>query len=49
MFSIILPVYNAEETIEETLQSIKNQDYTDYELVIINDGSNDNTLELIFS
>ena len=47
MFSIILPVYNAEKTIEETLQSIKNQDYTDYELVIINDGSNDNTLELI--
>ena len=47
MFSIILPVYNAEETIEETLNSIKNQDYTDFELIIINDGSTDNTLEII--
>ncbi len=47
MFSIILPVYNAEETIEETLNSIKNQDYTDFELVIINDGSTDNTIDVI--
>ena len=41
--SIILPVYNAEETIERTLKSIESQSCTQYELIIINDGSTDNT------
>lgn len=41
--SILLPVFNAEKTITETLQSIINQTYKNFEIVIINDGSTDNS------
>lgn len=47
--SILLPVYNAESTISETIQSIINQTYKDWELYIINDGSVDKTEEIILS
>ncbi|WP_299254936.1 glycosyltransferase family 2 protein [uncultured Aquimarina sp.] len=40
-FSIIIPLYNKENSIAKTLQSVLNQTYTDYEIVIINDGSTD--------
>lgn len=46
MISIIVPVYNAEKYIRETINSILNQDFTDYELVLVNDGSKDNSLEI---
>lgn len=39
--SIILPVYNSEKTIETTIRSINNQSYKNIELIIINDGSTD--------
>ncbi|MEY8201288.1 MAG: glycosyltransferase [Colwellia sp.] len=45
--SIILPVYNAEETIGEAILSILNQTYTHFELLIINDGSTDYSLDVI--
>lgn len=45
--SIILPVYNGEKYIEEAIDSIIKQTYTNWELVIINDCSTDNTLEII--
>lgn len=45
--SIILPVYNAEGTIERCLDSILRQTYTDYEILAINDGSSDNSLQLL--
>ncbi len=38
-----MPVYNAEKYIEETIQSVLNQTYENWELIIINDGSNDKT------
>lgn len=41
--SIIIPVYNQERFILRTLQSIAGQSYQDYEVIIINDGSKDNT------
>lgn len=41
MVSIIIPVYNAEATILRCIESIENQTYEDYEVVIINDGSTD--------
>lgn len=47
MISIIIPVFNAEHTIIETLLSIKKQTFQDYEVLIINDGSTDNTQSLI--
>lgn len=42
-FSIIIPVYNAAGFIKNTLDSIKNQTYKNYEVLITNDGSTDNT------
>lgn len=47
--SIVLPCYNASYTIVETLDSINNQTLEQFECVIINDGSSDNTLNLIES
>lgn len=45
--SVIIPVYNSENTIVRTLKSIKEQSYKNYEVLIINDGSTDNSLEKI--
>ena len=39
--SIIVPVYNAERTIGRCIESILNQEYTDFELLLVNDGSTD--------
>ena len=41
--SIIIPVYNAEKTIGRCIDSILNQDYTDFELLLVNDGSADDS------
>jgi len=40
-FSIIIPLYNKENAIEKTLNSVFNQSYSDYEVIVINDGSTD--------
>lgn len=45
--SVIVPAYNAERTILETLASVQQQTFSDFELLIINDGSHDSTLELV--
>jgi glycosyltransferase involved in cell wall biosynthesis len=45
--SVIVPAYNAEKTILETIQSIQKQTFSNFELIVINDGSNDKTVELI--
>lgn len=45
--SIIIPVYNKEEFIEECINSIINQTFDDYEAIFINDGSSDNSLEIL--
>ena len=42
-FSIIIPVYNIEKYIDETINSILSQKYTDFELIVIDDGSKDNS------
>lgn len=42
-FSIIIPTYNRASLILNTLNSIKNQNYQDYEVIIIDDGSSDDT------
>lgn len=43
MISIIIPVYNGEKTIINTVKSIESQTYRDFEVIIVNDGSRDNT------
>lgn len=47
LVSVIIPAYNAQKTIETTIKSVLNQTWTDLELIIINDGSTDQTLEVI--
>jgi len=49
LVSIVIPAYNAENFIEETIQSIYRQTYPDWEMIIVNDGSKDNTLDIINS
>lgn len=47
LVSIGLPVFNAELYIEEAIESILKQNYTNFELIIVNDGSTDKSVELI--
>lgn len=45
MISIIMGIYNCASTLEEALDSVINQTYTDWELIMCDDGSSDNTYE----
>lgn len=45
--SIIIPVYNAENTLNRCLDSIVNQEYKNYEVILINDGSTDNSKQIL--
>lgn len=47
--SVILPAYNAERFLKEAIDSILAQTYTNFELIILNDGSTDRTEEIILS
>lgn len=48
-FSIVIPVYNRQETIERAVLSCLNQDFNDFEIIIVNDKSTDRTEEVILS
>ena len=45
--SVIIPVYNCDEYIGATLKSVINQDFDSYEIIVIDDGSTDNSLDII--
>ena len=45
--SILLPCFNAEATLEETLTSLEKQSYPDYEVICLDDGSTDNTPDIL--
>ena len=46
-FSVIIPVYNGEKFITRALNSVKNQTYKNLEIIVVNDGSTDNTAKEI--
>ena len=47
MISVIIPVYNAEQYIKRCLNSVLNQTFNDYEIIMVNDGSTDGSLEIL--
>lgn len=47
--TVFMPVYNREKYIKDSISSILNQDYKDFELLIIDDGSTDKSIEIINS
>ena len=47
VLSVIMSVYNGESYLEEAVESVLNQTFTDFELIIINDCSTDSTAEIL--
>ncbi|EAH6232408.1 glycosyltransferase, partial [Campylobacter jejuni] len=43
---IVIPIYNVEKYLDECLQSVVNQTYANLSIVLVNDGSNDNSLSI---
>lgn len=47
MVSVVIPAYNASQRIGETLQSVLAQDFTDFEVIVVDDGSTDDTTTVV--
>ena len=48
LISVVIPAYNAEKTIEATIESVLNQSYTAIELIVVDDGSIDKTVNVVW-
>ena len=46
-FSVVIPLYNKEKSVSSTLDSVLNQSFRDYEIIIVNDGSTDHSREAV--
>lgn len=46
-FSVIIPVYNAEQTLERCLRSVQIQNFSDFEAIIVDDGSADQSAAIV--
>lgn len=46
MFSVVMPIYNMEQYLEQAIECIRKQNYQDYELILVNDASLDNSLKI---
>lgn len=46
-FSVIIPLYNKEQQIKQTVESVLRQSFTDFEIIIIDDGSTDNSAKVV--
>lgn len=49
MISVIIPLYNKESIIEQSLRSVLSQDYKDFEVIVVNDGSTDSSADIVRS
>lgn len=49
MFSVIIPLYNKELSIKNTIQTVLNQSFMDFEIVVVNDGSTDSSIDVVES
>jgi len=49
LFSVVIPLYNKEDYIVDTLNSVLNQEYQNFEVIIVNDGSTDKSLKVVES
>ena len=46
-FSIVIPTFNSGDKLTKTLESVLGQTFSDFEILVMDDGSNDNTKDLI--
>lgn len=47
MISVVIPLYNKEKSVRSTLESVLAQSYTDYEIIVVDDGSTDNSANIV--
>ena len=47
LVSMVIPIYNSEKFLSEAIESVLNQTYKNMEIIAINDGSTDNSLEIL--
>ena len=47
MFSVVIPLYNKELSIENTILSVLNQSFQEFEILVVNDGSTDSSVNAV--